>query len=81
MTQPNLKCLDQITACHSRHGQAWAIIENAGRQTERQTGGAFPTFHDAVSHRDGHYEPDEITDLSVDVARWEPEGRFWSYDY
>lgn len=57
-----------------------AVIENAGYEGE-SIRGEFTSWRDAQAFIDSHYEDDEFESLHVDIAHWDVEGSFWSYDH
>jgi hypothetical protein len=59
----------------------WAIIENAGYEGERNIGGEFGSSKEAWAYVSKMYDPDEQESLHVDVAHWDEDGEFWSYDH
>jgi len=71
----------RVNAYHDEHGQAWGVIENAGYERERDTGGLYGSFGEAVKARAKGYDADEVERLHVDIARWDRDGEFWSYDH
>ena len=71
----------RIAAFHAQHGEAWGVIEQAGMERERHTGSLYASKREAWDHVRAHYDPDERDDLKVDVAHWDAEGGFWSYDH
>ena len=72
---------ERIEMFRTEHGAAYGIVEFAGWDREKHTGGLFARASDAWAYVNTHYDPDEVESLGVDVARWEPEGEFWSYDF
>lgn len=81
MTSANPATLAAVRRCHAEHGEAWGVIEESGRDAEHHIGGAFRSLTEAVDYRTAHYDPPEREQLAVCIARWEPDGEFWSYDY
>lgn len=81
MTKANDNTLELVRRFHSRHGEAWGLIEQSGRDDEHHIGSVLPSYASAIADRRRRYEADEIEDLAVSVARWEPDGEFWSYDF
>lgn len=71
----------RIQAFHAEHGEAWGIIENSGHENERHTGALFGTPTEAWKHVAEQYDADEKTSLHIDVAHWDTDGGFWSYDH
>ena len=59
----------------------WAVIENAGYRGERVVNDRMTTHSAAIKLMQDLYDPDEIEDLHVDIAHWDEEGEFWSYDH
>lgn len=65
----------------TQHPAKWAIIENAGYEGENIAGQNFTSEAQAWATVRRNYDPDEIEDMHVDVAHWDEEGGFWSYDH
>ena len=59
----------------------WAVIENAGYEGECVIASNFTHWLDAYDYVCSHYDEDERESLHVDVAHWDEEGEFWSYDH
>lgn len=57
-----------------------AVIENAGYIGENLRK-EFSNWHDAESYILKHYRSDEREELHVDIAHWDSDGGFWSYDH
>ncbi len=57
-----------------------AVIENAGYIGENLRA-EFSTWREAEAYVDKHYRGDECHELHVDIAHWDEEGGFWSYDH
>lgn len=76
---------DQIAranAFYDAHGALWGLIEGAGMANgDRWTGACYRSHLDAHKDKLADYDPDEAERLSVDIARWDREGEFWTYDY
>lgn len=71
-----------INAFHDETGAAWGVIEEPGMEGgDRFTGQLHATYDAAVKAKLADYRPDEIERLKPDVARWDREGGFWSYDH
>jgi len=73
--------IPRIAAFHAKNGEAWGIIEQSGMEGERHTGALYASYKEALDARDSDYTRDEREDLHVDVAHWDAEGEFWSYDH
>jgi hypothetical protein len=51
----------------------FVIVENAGYEGERDIT-HFPTLREAMAYQRGHYEPDEVEELRVDIRQdWTDE--------
>jgi hypothetical protein len=81
MTAANSADLDKVRRFQAAHGEAWGLIEESGMEREHHTGAVFATFREAVDYRAKQYDPDEIEAMHVDVARWDAQGEFWTYDF
>lgn len=62
------------------HPTKWAVIENAGYEGER-VARTFATEGAALDFFADHYSDEEADELHVDVAHWDEDGAFWSYDH
>jgi hypothetical protein len=61
----------------------FVIVENAGYEGEKDIT-HFPTLREAFAYQRGHYEPDEIEELHVDIRQdWTDENgeEFSEYVY
>lgn len=71
-----------INAFHDAHGAAWGVIEQPGMENgDRFTGCLYATYDAAVKAKLADYRPDEIESLTPDVARWDRQEGFWSFDH
>lgn len=61
--------------------ERWKIIENAGYIGEVEIPGEFPDQYEAWAEVKRRYRDGEQERLHVDVAHWDDEGGFWSYDH
>lgn len=81
MTTANPDSVTRIEAFRREHGEAYGIIEFSGQDREKHTGGLFEDANAAWRYVRKHYDADEVESLGVDVARWDSDGQFWSYDH
>lgn len=73
--------IPRIAAFYAKHGDAWGIIEQSGMERERHTGALYATQKEALDARDADYTREEREDQFVDIAHWDGQGEFWSYDH
>lgn len=73
--------IPRIAAFHAKHGEAWGIIEQSGMEGERHTGALYASQKEALDARDRDYTREEREGLFIDIAHWDAEGAFWSYDH
>lgn len=60
----------------------WAVIEEAGMDRETVRRDDFTDMSEAIRWMNRTYPSAlEREVLHVDVAKWDAEGEFWSYDY
>lgn len=75
------KQLARIRAFLAQHGEAWTYIHRAGYVGEVWPGGLYGGPAAAWDAAREAYDADEWEDARVDVAHWDAEGEFWSYDH
>lgn len=81
MTAPTEGSEARINAFYDKYGACWGVIAYSGQEDEKHDGGLYATMREASEARAGGYDPDEIEDMDVCIARWDREGEFWTYDY
>lgn len=59
----------------------WAVIEMAGMAHGERVVHECASWSAADSWTVKHYPQDERERLHVDIAHWDEEGEFWSYDH
>lgn len=73
--------LERIRAFYAKHGEAWTYIHLAGYVGEVWPGGLYEDQREAWKAVEKDYDRDEREAAKVDVAHWDAEGEFWSYDH
>lgn len=81
MTDLTQKQLQRIGEFHRQHGEAWSFIHRAGYVGEVWPGGLYASEREAWKAAREAYDDDEWEDARVDVAHWDVDGEFWSYDH
>ena len=72
----------RANAFYDAHGALWGIIQGAGLHNgDRWTGGCYATHLEAHKDKRADWDREEAERLGIDIARWDREGEFWTYDY
>ena len=87
--QPVLYGLTVMASCAPNQASTYgdtnqmnlAVIENAGYVGENLRKSGFTNWRDAEAYINAHYDEDEREMLHVDIAHWDEDGGFWSYDH
>lgn len=71
----------RIRQFYARHHEAWTFVHRAGYVDEIWPGGLYPSQSEARAALRAAYDHDELEQAKPDVAHWDADGEFWSYDH